>query len=244
MNPFEDAYWSLSATIIWIYFRDKSFLEENWKDLSEDNHFCAILHEATTIFEEDENNLRKREICAPIGDEKYNVYELIKDYEDAIGSLLKALKDKKITANGIKNGEQSTVGEEYLPNLKINYICESLSNDPIHMECGETTKWYGVKLERKKIIKLWPTTPIQETSIPPTEEILSTIISKIIKKYRTNDKKISRSKLYKEVNQRLPDSSTKITHEWARTKIKELPNDIKRKRGERGKNHHNKSDKK
>lgn len=143
----EQADWGLSGTIIWIYLRDISFLEENWTYLSDNNHFSACLADAISLKGERESAYPKKTGRAINGLE---IYEEAPNYEPAIKELTEALRLGNIEAFGMKNEISSRILPSECAHIEIEYL-----SSPIHAVSGKE-EWFDIKLKRADILKLWP----------------------------------------------------------------------------------------
>jgi hypothetical protein len=239
MKPFEQDYWNLTTTLIWIYLRDKNFILQEWDFIRKDK--ISILGEAQEIKAE-------RDGYDEIKDKNGNVLELAyPDPECAQQELLEKLKNSKNNFVALGTKSQNSASQEipacdwHAIELKI-YDRHILPAAAPNNSPNEKDWWKNILFPRIIIMRFWPENPIQKTKQKPSDSEIKNALDEIIKKCKNNSQFINREFLYEEMNVLLPNG--KITMDWAKEEIKNIPQDIKRKRGQRGKSFQNNSDKK
>lgn len=205
-----DEWWNLDQAIAWVMTRDEkiaSGLKDGWI-------FNLISYPDAFGFVETSN---PQKLKAFLGDKR---------------DLLSSLRAGKIAASGqcIIRGAYRDERREILLSewqwLELN-LASPPGADRVEAYGEGVDSWKNIRIVISKLKKYFPKTPLPVLQKPDDwelEKIMDMLVSECLKQNKT----LNRETLYSEVNARL--SKGKVTSEWSRETLKNLPSEIKRLR--------------
>ncbi len=241
MNAFDVIYWNLTQSLAWIWFQDKTLVQE-----SSDARIApwCVYTRKCNPHKKTRHIIATRPLNLPAGGPPVHLAQDMfpEELKKETDNLLTYLKSGKITAYGRANdmGDKIPIPDLYWADGTIDIF----SYPPVARPCedhAKATEWHDIFLKRKTVVKRWPEKPISKKRTTPSKEEMEKVIYEIAKEYRTNDKNINRDTLYTEVNTRL--LSGHATHELTDYELQhnESLQDLRLKQGQRGLSKHKKA---
>lgn len=209
-----DEWWNLDQAIAWVMTRDKeitSSFENKWV-------FHLILHPDIFGFVSSNNTGEEKEEKSFVGDKR---------------DLLSSLRKGDIVASGqlIERYAYQDVRREILPAewqwLELN-VAIPQGSERVEAYGDGVPSWRNIKFSVKSLKKHFPETPFSPLEEPDKQE-LQKIIEILVEKFRQDGKTLNREMLCSVVNAHL--AKGQVTMDWAKEAIKEIPSDVKNRRG-------------